>query len=79
MKCQISLLCKRLSSFVCGSFLSDIRNNAFNNKVIGHNNLQATVKTHKPAGEVVCRPLHTSSGHVLNGLALGSIKYLVAF
>ena len=87
IKCQISLLCKGLSSFVSGSVVSQIREFVFNNKVIGYSKLQGTVKTHKPPppGEVVVRPLHTSNAHVLNGLSawidkvLGSVLRHILF
>ena len=58
-----------LESFVAKSIVSDVRDVVLNKLSTYCSKLQATVKTHKPAGEVVARPLHTSRSHVLAGLS----------
>ena len=79
MRRRAFIVAAKLSKFVSPEILRDIKNPINHAKSLVFSRMKCTIKTHKPAGQISLRPLHTSVGHYLSGFAawvdliLGSI------
>ena len=64
-----SSIISNLSKFVSPVIINDMRSSVFDTSSRHTCRWGCTIKTHKPAGEVCARPLHSSVGHLLGGLS----------
>ena len=82
---QAFVLAGKMSKFVSSNIVRDVRYPINHAKSLLFSKMKCTVKSHKPAGDIKVRPLHTSVDHFLFGLSawidlvLGSILKCIPY